>query len=98
MRSKRKDDCAGTKWQIMARPRRIRTSLARHGLGSVLGGNVHNVQVQIRLRGGLLVLTTRTTQSEPAATLPYGRGCMKGKICLAEDFDAPLEDFKDYME
>jgi hypothetical protein len=27
-----------------------------------------------------------------------GIGCLKGKIRLSEDFDAPLEDFKDYME
>jgi len=25
-------------------------------------------------------------------------GCMKGKIWMAEDFDAPLEDFREYME
>ena len=25
------------------------------------------------------------------------RGCLKGLIWMAEDFDAPLEDFKDYM-
>ena len=25
-------------------------------------------------------------------------GCMKGKIWVAEDFDEPLEDFKEYME
>jgi DNA-damage-inducible protein J len=25
-------------------------------------------------------------------------GCMKGKIRISEDFDAPLEDFKEYME
>ena len=24
-------------------------------------------------------------------------GCMKGKIWMADDFDAPLEDFKEYM-
>jgi hypothetical protein len=24
-------------------------------------------------------------------------GCAKGKYRMAEDFDAPLEDFKDYM-
>lgn len=27
-----------------------------------------------------------------------GFGCLKGKIRLAADFDAPLDDFKDYME
>jgi len=26
-----------------------------------------------------------------------GFGCAKGKYRMAEDFDAPLEDFKDYM-
>ena len=25
-------------------------------------------------------------------------GCMKGKIWMADDFDAPLEDFKKYMQ
>jgi len=30
--------------------------------------------------------------------LPYKRGCMKGKMWMADDFDAPLEDFKEYME
>jgi hypothetical protein len=31
---------------------------------------------------------------------PQGRrgfGCAKGQIWMADDFDAPLEDFKDYM-
>ena len=30
---------------------------------------------------------------------PMGRvfGCAKGQFCMADDFDAPLEDFKDYM-
>ena len=30
--------------------------------------------------------------------LPYGRGCMKGKMWMADDFDEPLEDFREYME
>ena len=25
-------------------------------------------------------------------------GCMKGKIWMAEDFNEPLDDFKEYME
>ena len=37
-------------------------------------------------------------QPEKTVTLPYGRGCMKGKMRMADDFDAPLEDFKEYME
>jgi hypothetical protein len=30
--------------------------------------------------------------------LPFGRDCMKGKMWMADDFDAPLEDMKEYME
>lgn len=30
--------------------------------------------------------------------LPFGRGCMKGKIWMADDFDAPMEEFREYME
>ena len=26
-----------------------------------------------------------------------GFGCLKGKIWMSEDFDEPLDDFKDYM-
>jgi len=43
---------------------------------------------------------TTTSQPPPPrkpSKLPYGRGCMKGKIWIADDFDAPMEDFKDYM-
>jgi len=35
---------------------------------------------------------------EKPVNLPYMRGCMKGKMWMANDFDAPLEDFKEYME
>jgi uncharacterized protein DUF2281 len=27
-----------------------------------------------------------------------GFGCLRGKISLSPDFDAPLEDFREYME
>jgi addiction module RelB/DinJ family antitoxin len=30
--------------------------------------------------------------------LPFSRGCMKGKMWIANDFNAPLEDFMEYME
>jgi len=30
--------------------------------------------------------------------LPHKRGCMKGKMWMSDDFNAPLEDFKEYME
>ncbi len=35
---------------------------------------------------------------EQKEILPEGGfGCLKGKIWMSEDFDEPLEDFKDYM-
>jgi DNA-damage-inducible protein J len=52
----------------------------------------------VRMNDIPFVLTTKTTQSNPVDKLPFGRGCMKGKIQMAEDFDAPLEDFEEYME
>jgi DNA-damage-inducible protein J len=52
----------------------------------------------VRMNDIPFVLTTKTNQSQHADNLPFGRGCRKGKIQMAEDFDAPLEDFKEYME
>ena len=52
----------------------------------------------VRMNDLPFVLTTKTAQPESNATLPYGRGCMKGKIRMAEDFDAPLDDFKGNMQ
>jgi len=37
-------------------------------------------------------------KSENKSDLPYKRGCMKGKMWMADDFDAPLEDFEEYMQ
>ena len=52
----------------------------------------------VRMNDIPFVLTAKTKQAKPAETLPFGRGCMKGKMWMAEDFDAPLEDFREYME
>ena len=58
-----------------------------------------------RLAPGDEVLITEN--NEPVATLartekknqwPCKAGSAKGKIRLAPDFDAPLEEFKEYME
>ena len=35
--------------------------------------------------------------AEPLKKIPKP-GCLKGKIWMADDFDAPLEDLKEYME
>ena len=36
--------------------------------------------------------------SKPKMTMKEAFGCMRGQFKIADDFDAPLEDFKEYME
>lgn len=44
------------------------------------------------------VKVTATLEPVPT-TAPLPRfGCLAGKIWMAPDFDAPLDDFKDYMQ
>ncbi|MDR1320846.1 MAG: type II toxin-antitoxin system RelB/DinJ family antitoxin [Gracilibacteraceae bacterium] len=52
----------------------------------------------VRMNDIPFVLSTKTSRPNSDNKLPFGRGCMKGTIQIAEDFDAPLEDFKEYME
>ncbi len=42
----------------------------------------------------LISMEQKTASVRP----PFKFGCMKGKMWMAEDFDAPLEDMKEYME
>jgi len=44
---------------------------------------------------GRTILTFTPTGTEPGKEREFG--CLKGQIWMAEDFDAPLEDFSDYM-
>jgi len=37
-------------------------------------------------------------ETQESDGLPNGWGCMKGKMWMADDFDEPLEDFREYME
>ena len=41
----------------------------------------------------ILTFTPAKTESQKVPVF----GCAKGKYRMADDFDAPLEDFKDYM-
>jgi hypothetical protein len=45
--------------------------------------------------GPVILTFTPKTASENGQR--GGFGCLKGQIWMADDFDAPLEDFKDYM-
>jgi DNA-damage-inducible protein J len=52
----------------------------------------------VRERDLPFVLSTRQISAKMNNTLAYGRGSMKGKMWVADDFDAPLGDFKEYLE
>ena len=43
----------------------------------------------------ILTFTPKTVMPEQLKEREFG--CVKGKYWMADDFDAPLEDFKDYM-
>jgi DNA-damage-inducible protein J len=65
--------------------------LASLGLDMTTAINIFLRQA-IRQQGIPFAIST-----QPEKKLPKP-GCMKGKIQIADDFDAPLEDFKEYME
>jgi DNA-damage-inducible protein J len=52
----------------------------------------------VRERDLPFVLSAKPMSAKSGNALAYGRGSMKGKMWMSEDFDAPLNDFKEYME
>ena len=44
------------------------------------------------------LITEFKTKTKNKKTMKDFRGILKGKIWIADDFDAPLDDMKDYME
>jgi addiction module RelB/DinJ family antitoxin len=45
----------------------------------------------------VLIPELREAVEKKPVRLPFPLGCMKGKIWMADDFDEPLDDFKEYM-
>ena len=45
-----------------------------------------------------VVITFIEPINNNAVRPPFKFGSMSGKVWMADDFDAPLEDFKEYME
>ena len=64
--------------------------LASLGLDMTTAINIFLRQA-IRQHGIPFYITTEALKKAPKP------GCMKGKIWMADDFDAPLDDFKEYM-
>ena len=52
----------------------------------------------VRMNDIPFILTTKSESSFQKNVLVFKRGCMKGKMKMADDFNAPLEDMKEYME
>jgi hypothetical protein len=60
------------------------------------------IEVPREIPAGPVILTFTPKAAEPErkeGKRAQGFGCLKGKgdFWMADDFDAPLEDFKDYM-
>ena len=53
------------------------------------------IDVPSEVPEGPAVLTFTPAEAKPLKEREFG--CLKGQIWMADDFDAPLEDFKDYM-
>ena len=47
---------------------------------------------------GIPFVLTAPQEPAPKMTRESMLGCMRGQFNMADDFDAPLEDFKEYME
>ena len=55
------------------------------------------IEVPREIPPGQVILTFTPKAAEQEQKKDRVPGCVKGQVWMAEDFDAPLEDFKDYM-
>jgi len=46
----------------------------------------------------VIITFVEPVKNSKPSKLPFKRGCMKGKMWVADDFNAPLEDFEEYMQ
>ena len=53
------------------------------------------IDVPREIPTGPVILTFTPKEEKPKKERVFG--CSKGKYRMADDFDAPIEDFKDYM-
>ena len=53
------------------------------------------IDVPREIPAGSVILTFTPAETEKLKERVFG--CAKGQFRMADDFDAPLEDFKDYM-
>ena len=46
----------------------------------------------------VIITFVEPVKKSNTTNLPFKRGCMKEKMWVADDFNAPLEDFEEYMQ
>ena len=57
-----------------------------------------NLFLRQTVRQNDLPFVLTTNPEKPKKTRAEMFGCLRGEYKIADDFDAPLEDFKEYME
>jgi len=53
--------------------------------------------IAIKEQYEVIITFVEPVKKTNTTTLPYERGCMKDKMWMADDFNAPLDDFMEYM-
>jgi len=54
--------------------------------------------IAIKEQYEVIITFVEPVKKAKTTTAPFRRGCMKGKMWIADDFNAPLEDFEEYMQ
>ncbi|MCL2198585.1 MAG: DUF2281 domain-containing protein [Defluviitaleaceae bacterium] len=53
--------------------------------------------IEIKEQYKVIITFVEPVKKTGISKLSFKRGCMKGKMWIADDFNAPLEDFEEYM-
>ena len=53
--------------------------------------------IAIKEQYEVIITFVEPVKKDIPSNLPFKRGCMKNKMWMDDDFNAPLEDFKEYM-
>ena len=56
-----------------------------------------NLKLKVEIFVDALISKTKSVEKTTSAASNRGYGSLKGHIWMSEDFNEPLEDFKDYM-
>jgi addiction module RelB/DinJ family antitoxin len=67
------------------------------GIG-VTPSNVLSILIRGVINCNGIPFNTAQPQIKPKMSRESVFGCMRGQFKIADDFDAPLDDFKEYME